>query len=236
MPLCRRILSLLLAIAVTTGPAASAPRALGMVLHADHARVGSGEALSGATVFSGDTLTTTAEGTLRLRLAAAQLYLLPDSAVDLDQAQGWNVAQLRQGGVGFSTGGEERMVVRAADMQVYPSSTQPTHAEIKVVSESELLLTSYRGPLEVMVGSEVRDVAAPGVYRLLLESEPEPQATQAAGRTGARAPKVKRRVLAIILVTAGIGAAIAGIVLYNTREPASPFTPRIRPFPLYSGN
>jgi hypothetical protein len=182
-------------------------------------------------------LTTTAEGTLRIRLASAQVYLQPNTVVALDEAQGWHVAQLRQGGVGFSTSGEERMVVRMDDLQIYPSSAQPTHAEIKVLSPSELLVTSFRGPLEVMVGSEVRPVTEPGVYRMLLEPASEPQATQGAGRTGAGLPKAdRRRVLAIVFVTAAIGAGIAGIVLYNTRDPASPFTPAIRPFPAFLGN
>lgn len=232
---CRRVLAFLLAFAILTAPAAAAPRAVGVVLHAEKARIGSGEALSGATVFSGDTLTTGAEGTLRVRLAAAQVYLQPGSDVAMGEVQGWHVAQLRQGGVGFSTTGDERVVVRTGDVQIYSATAQPTLAEVKLVSANELLVTSIRGPLEVMVGSEVRAVPEAGVYRLLLE--PEPQATQGAGRGRAGAPSVdRRRILAFILIPAAVAAGITGIVLYNAREPASPFTPTIRPFPGFSGN
>lgn len=221
---CRVVIALLAAVALVVTPASAAPRSVGVVLHADKARVGGGEALSGATIFTGDTLSTSAEGTLRVRLATAQLFLQPNTTVAMEEAQGWHVANLREGGVGFSTTGDERVVVRTADAQVYASTAQPTIAEVQVLSPNELLVTSVQGPLEVMVGSEVRAVPGPGVYRMVLE--PEPQATQGAGRTAPGAPKVdKRRVAAFILVPATIAGGITGIVLYNTRGTASPFTP-----------
>jgi hypothetical protein len=227
--------ALLSAVAVVVAPVSAAPRVVGVVLHADKARIGSGEALSGATVFSGDTLTTGVEGTLRIRLASAQLFLQPGSDVALGEVQGWQVAQLRRGGVGFSTTGDDRVVVRTGDVQIYSATAQPTLAEVKLVNANELVVSNVRGPLEVMVGSEVRAVPEPGVYRLLLD--PEPQATQGAGRGRAGAPSVNRgRILAFILIPAAVAAGITGIVLYNTREPASPFTPTIRPFPVLSGN
>lgn len=231
MRLCRVVVALLAAVALVVTPVSAAPRSIGVVLHADKARLGSGEALSGATVFTGDTLSTSAEGTLRVRVATAQLFLQPNTTVAMEEAPGWHVANLHQGRVGFSTTGNERVVVRAADAQVYASTTQPTIAEVQLLSASELLVTSVQGSLEVMVGSEVRAVPGPGVYRMLLE--PEPQATQGAGRTGPGAPRVdKRRLAAFILIPSAIAAGITGIVLYNTRDPASPFTPTFRPLPF----
>jgi hypothetical protein len=228
---CRVVVALLAAATLVVAPASAAPRSVGVVLHADKARVGSGEALSGATIFTGDTLSTSAEGTLRVRLATAQIFLQPNTTVAMEEAQGWHIANLREGGVGFSTTGDERVVVRTADAQVYASTTQPTIAEVQLLSANELLVTSVQGPLEVMVGSEVRTVPGPGVYHMVLEAEP--QATQGAGRTGPGAPQVnKRRILAFILIPSAVAAGITGIVLYNTRDPASPFTPTFRPLPF----
>lgn len=235
----RIVVALWTAVALAAAPASSSPRALGVVLHAENAGLDGSDAIAGASIFSGDKLSTTAEGTLRLRLAAAQLYLLPNAAVELSETQGWQVADLRQGGVGFSTAGGGRIAVRVDDAQVYPASAQPTHAEIRVLHANELLVTSLRGPLEIMVGGDVRPLASPGVYRVLLGAEVAAQDTQPAGRRkgGAGLPPVnRRRVLAIVLVTAAIGGAVAGIVLYNTREPASPYTPPVRLFPAYFGN
>ncbi len=216
MRLSRSILVLLVAVALVTAPAASAPRALGMVLHADQARVGRGEALPGATVFSGDVLTTTAEGTLRIRLATAQLYLLPNSAVGIDEAQGWHVAQLRQGGVGFSTTGDERVVVRTADVQIYPSSTQPTHAEVTFVRPNELLVTSVKGPLEVTVGSEVHAVAEATSYSVLLEQEP--QEIEGVGKEAARRARVMQAITGVTISA----AIITLILLKNAVSPSIP--------------
>lgn len=213
---CRAVLVFLAAAALVAAPASAAPRAVGVVLHADKARVGSGEALSGATVFSGDTLSTTAEGSLRIRLATAQVYLQPSSAVGLNEAQGWHVANLRHGGVGFSTTGDERVVVRTHDVQIYPSSTQPTHAEVAFVRPNELLVTSLKGSLEVMVGSEVHPVAEATAYRVLLEQEP--QEIEGVGKEAARRARV-------VQVATGLTIAAAIITLILLKNAISPSIP-----------
>lgn len=212
----RVVFALLTAAALAAAPLSAAPRAIGVVLHADKARVGSAEALSGATVFSGDTLSTTAEGSLRVRLASAQLYLQPGTSLAMDEAQGWHVANLRQGGVGFSTTGDERVVVRTHDVQIYPASTQPTHAEVAFVRPNELLVTSLKGSLEVMVGSEVHPVAEATAYRVLLEQEP--QEIEGVGKEAARRARV-------IQTATGLTIAAAIITLILLKNAISPSIP-----------
>lgn len=212
----RGVLACLAIVALLAAPASAAPRAVGVVLHADKARIGNGEALSGATVFSNDALSTTPEGSLRIRLSTAQLYLQPSTAVAMDEAQGWHVANLRQGGIGFSTTGDERVVVRTHDVQIYPATTQPTHAEVAFVRPNELLVTSLKGSLEVMVGSEVHPVAEATAYRVLLEQEP--QEIEGVGKEAARRARV-------IQVATGVTIAAAIITLILLKNAISPSIP-----------
>jgi hypothetical protein len=187
-----------------------------MVLHAQDANLRSAPALAGATVFAGDTFSTAAGGSLRLRLSGAQVYLGPASAVALGEENTWHVAALQRGTVGFSTTGDEHVVVRALDVQIYPSSSRPTHAEVAMVSANELVVTSFAGPLEVMVGKEVYPVAEASAYRVLLE--PEPQEIEGAGADAARRAR-------IIGIVAGVTIAAAVITLVLLKNAISPSIP-----------
>ncbi len=216
MRLTRAVVSTFLTVALLLSPAAAAAEPLGVVLQAQGANLRSAQALAGATVFAGDTLSTTPGGSVRLRLSGAQVYLGSDSTVGLAEENTWRVAFLHRGTVGFATTGDEHVVVRALEVQIYPATTQPTHAEVSVVSRSELLVTSFTGPLEVMVGKEVYPVPEASAYRVLLE--PEPQEIEGVGANVAH----RARVIGVI---AGVTIAAAVITLVLLKNAISPSIP-----------
>jgi len=209
-------LSVLLAAALIAAPAGSAPKPLGLILQAQKAQMGNAEALGGATLFAGDTLSTAENGSISLRVAGTQLYLLPGSSATFDGEQDWNVAALHRGGVGFSTQGKDRIVVRGSNVQVYPSTDQPTHGEVTLEGPNQLLVTNYRGALEVMVGGDVIAVPAATAYRVALEAEP--QEVEGVGKEAVRRAKV-------IGVITGLSIAAVAITLILLKNAVSPSIP-----------
>src|SRR2546425_10445979 len=74
--LLRSCLVAILVVTLVEAPVYGSPSAaLGVVLQAQNASVGSGVAATGATIFNGDTLATDSRGWLRVRLGANQFSL-----------------------------------------------------------------------------------------------------------------------------------------------------------------
>lgn len=166
--------SLLIAVLIASlveAPVFAAPsRALGMVLQADRARISSGDAASGATIFDGDTLSTNSRGGLRARLGETQLYLTGNSLATVREAPGGVSATLERGTAVFSSSSPEAFELRASEARVRARSAKPTYAQVTLVGPYELVLTSQRGELEVKIGDEVHAVPEATSYRVYIES------------------------------------------------------------------
>ncbi len=167
------LIAILIVSLVETPVFASPSSALGVVLQAERARVGGGDAVDGATIFDGDTLATGPAGALRVRLGVAQLHLLADSSAALRQTPGMVSAALQRGTVVFSAAAARAIEVRASEARIRPQTAEPTLAQVTLVSPNEFLLTCQRGQLEVLIGNEVHSVSAPTSYRVLIDPEPQ---------------------------------------------------------------
>src|SRR5215472_6031573 len=77
--------------------------ALGTVVFVNRAHVGNANASVGATVFSGDRLSTDEVGSVQIRAGAARLLLASASAAALSQDEGSPAATLTAGTATFST-------------------------------------------------------------------------------------------------------------------------------------
>lgn len=208
--------SLLLAGLLIVAPAMGAPRALGMVLDGQHARVGKVVASSGVTVFAGDTLMTDVNGALRVRVGAAQIYLRENSRAKLDEVLGGVSAELERGIVGFASSGDESVNVLANGVQIRPRNSNPTHGQVLLVSPSELVVTSVSGEIEVLVDNDSHIVPSNSSYRVLLEQDP--QAVEGAGAQAARRAKLVGNIVGWSIA----GAAVTLVILYNVVSPSWP--------------
>lgn len=207
--LMRTCLVALLTGSLAVSPAVAAPaQPLGSVVYADHARLGVASAMGGATVFSGDQLSTEPTGTLRVHLGGGQIYLLPSSTVAVREISGRVGAELLQGTVGFSSTGDSPLVVQVGEAIIRPKSEGPTHARVDRVNAKELVVSSYRGPVEVVVGTETHTIAEATAARVLIA--PDSQGPQG---SGAGAGRRQRAVLIAVGLIAA--AAIIGIVAWR---------------------
>lgn len=190
--------------------------ALGMVTQAQGSQVDRATAASGASVYSGDKLETGADGLMRLRVRATQFYLLASSAATLAGNANAVTADLAQGTIGFSSAGNEAIEVRAEQAVIRPKTSQPTRAQMTVVSPNQLIVSSYRGPLELRVGDEVYSIPELTSYRVDITTVDE-----GSGRFSAR----KTHAVLILLALLAIGGVTAFLVHRALVSPTRPSHP-----------
>lgn len=183
--MCRCLLAALLALGVAESPppvVAATPSAapLGVVLQAEHAAVGADAASGGATVFDGDRLETESGGALRARLGASQIYLLPESTVQVHGMTGGYSAELMRGTLLASAVAGQTFQLLADGATIRPAGNQPAIAQVTRVTAKELTLTARQGSLEVAFGGDVKTIEVGRTYRMdVVETAdgPGPQGT-----------------------------------------------------------
>lgn len=205
--LWRCCLIAVLIVSLVEAPVFAAPApALGVILEAAHARVGGGDAVDGATIFEGDTLSTDPNGTLSVRVGTTHLRLLDDSAAAMRRTSGVVSAALQKGTVIFSSKAARAIEVRASEARIFPKTSEPTLAQVTLVGPNEFLLTCQHGLLEVLVGNEVHTVPAATSYRVVIE--PEADRPQGAGAPARGAAKSHFYLVALILIGVGTGIGV----------------------------
>ena len=168
----RTYLAAILIAALLHLPALGASaKPLGLVIQAEHAQLANAAAASGSTVYAGDSLGTDVGGSLRMRIGVAQFYLLSASAATLAEASTGASATLVHGTAGFSSPSGAGIELRTELATIRAKTAQPTHARVTVVSPNELLITSYRGPLEVDTDGETFVAAEGNTYRLVADPQ-----------------------------------------------------------------
>jgi len=212
----KRALALALAVLLAAAPALAAPKPLGMVLSAEKARLATGLAQTGTSVYAGDAAFTGKAGALMMQLGNAQVQLGGESQANFQESDGRVTALLTRGTLSFSVQGEESMLVYAAGMWIRAQSTASTNGEISVVNENELLVTSRGGALEVILGDETTIVPQNQTARI--RPELDRKVIEGVGEKNGR----KRRLAVYVLTGAGVAAIITCAVLFNTGNSASP--------------
>ena len=169
----------LFGISTFAAPATPASAPLGMVLQAEKAQVGADITTGGATIYDGDHLQTDAGGTLRVQIGGPQMYLREGTTTQVHGFPNGFSAELGTGTVVVSSTPGQTFRLLADGATIRPIGAQGTVAQITKVSNTELLLSSSRGELEVTMGDEVKTVEAGSSYRLEVEtddsSSPQPQ-------------------------------------------------------------
>lgn len=183
----------------------AAAKPLGVVVASQHASVASAAAPDGATVFAGDSISTAANGALRLQTGTAQVYLLSESKAVLSENSGALDVALQRGSVRFSSSGSSQVVVRTPNALVRAAADKSAHSQVALAGPSELVVSNFRGSLEVVVGGEAHAVPEGTTYRVLIESQ-----DQGPAGTGAQAARHHRAMMILL------GAAIAGTVIAFT--------------------
>jgi hypothetical protein len=181
-----RIIAVLLSYTLLITPVWAAPSSsLGTVVYADRAHVGAAQTSVGATVFSGDRLSTEQSGSVQVRAGAARLLLSGASIATLSQEDANPAATLTLGSATFSTANSNAFALHVATAVIRPNTNQPTIGQVTVLNPKELIVKSTRGSLRIAVEDDVREIPEGFAYRIVLDpNAADPQGPRGAGTKG----------------------------------------------------
>ncbi|HKW61365.1 MAG TPA: hypothetical protein VJN89_02365 [Candidatus Acidoferrum sp.] len=215
----RALIVTLLSFSLLVSPLWAAPSAAyGTVVFVNRARVGSANASVGATVFSGDRLSTDDVGSVQIRAGAARLLLASSSAATLSLDEASPAATLTAGTATFSTANSRAFVLHVASASIRPNTDQPTIGKVIVLNPKELVVKSVRGSLQIAVEDDVREIPEGEAYRVVLDPNADPQGPRGAGTKGMGGPPIKAAKSKFIWYAVGITAGVTFLVLHEAWE------------------
>ena len=223
--IARVFLAVLLSLTLLTSPLWAAPSAaLGTVVFANHARVGAADTSVGATVFSGDRLSTDNAGTVQVRVRAARLLLASSTIATLAQEEAGPSATLTAGTATFSTANSKAFSLHVATALVRANTDQPTIGRVTLLGPKELIVKSIRGSLQIAVEDDLREIPEGAAYRVVLDpNAPPPQGPRGAGTKGMGGPPIKGAKSKFIWYAIAITGGVTAYVISEVWE--SPSTP-----------
>jgi hypothetical protein len=175
--ICRFIVAIALVLSFLSilAPAQTPPSpnlALGLVAKSVSAHLGNAAASEGATVYSGDYLSTEDTGSLLVRVGALSLELQASSAAHIYRAPYGAIVELNHGTVIYTTpGGHDNIVIVASDVRVTPVLSLADLGRVSMDDPCNITVYSQRGQVNVQVGSESRLVEEGKAYRVRPENE-----------------------------------------------------------------
>jgi hypothetical protein len=216
----QNFVAIVLSLTLLITPLWGAPSAsFGTVVFADRAHVGSAAASVGATVFSGDRLSTEQTGSVQVRVGAARLLLSGASIATLIQVEASNAATLTRGSATFSTANSKAFALHVASAVIRPYTDGPTIGKVTVLGPKELVVQSTRGSLSIAVEDDVREIPEGVAYRIVLDpNAPDPQGPRGAGTKGIGRPPIKAAKSKFIWYIIGASAGVTIWVLHEVFE------------------
>src|SRR5260370_5932430 len=131
----RSLLALLVSFSLLTTPVWAAPSSsLGTLVYADRAHVGSAQASVGATVFSGDRLSTDQTGSAQVRAGSARLLLSGSSIATLSHEAASPAATLIMGSATFSTANSKAFSLHVSSPVITPNTDHPTIPQVTILN------------------------------------------------------------------------------------------------------
>lgn len=146
--------------------------ALGLVAKTAAAQVDNAEALEGSSIYSGDYLSTSDQGSLLVRIGKLSLELQPSTSAHIYGTPYGAVVELNHGSVLYTTpGGQQNLVIVASDVRVTPSIINADFGRVSMDDPCDITVYSQTGEANVQVGSENRTVEQGKAYRVHAENE-----------------------------------------------------------------
>ena len=188
----QRLLAIAMAFFTTGIPGSGKADALGMVVLADRARLGSMDAAEGTTIYDGDRLSTGAGGSLRLRVGEAIVNLTEQSCVivheDASRAAKAFEAELVSGAVALSKTAGTAAEIVASSARIQPVAETRGVVQVRLVGPHELMVFAQVGPAQIWYRGESETIAEGKSYRVLLnasdDSASEGQVPKNPGKDG----------------------------------------------------
>ncbi|MFI5095942.1 MAG: hypothetical protein ACHQIK_21185 [Candidatus Acidiferrales bacterium] len=145
---------------------------LGLVAKSVSGHIGNAAAPEGATVYSGDYLSTDDAGSMLVRVGPLSLELQGSSVVHIYRAPYGAIVELNRGTVVYTTPGTlENIVIVASDVRVTPVLSLADLGRVSMDDPCDITVYSQRGRVNVQVGSESHLIEEAKAYRVHAVSE-----------------------------------------------------------------
>jgi len=218
--IAKSLLGLLVSFSLLTTPLWAAPSSwLGTIVYADRARFSTGQASVGATIFSGDRLSTDQSGTVQVRAGAARFLLSGASMATFSQEDATPAATLAFGTATFSTANSKAFALHVASAVIRPNSDRPTVGQVTVLNPKELIVKSTRGSLSIAVEDDVREISEGAAYRVVLDpNAADPQGPRGVGTKGNDGPPIKAAKSRFIWYVVGVAGVITIWAVHEALE------------------
>jgi len=138
---------------------------LGVVQQASHASLKQRPVSDGATVFSGEELSTDAGGVLAVSVGGTGVRLLESSRVFLYGGASGPIAELVQGTLVFrKEGSGQNLTIVASDVRILSKGDGAVTGQVLLVSPCEIRVTAVAGQLDVTSGKETKTISEKETY------------------------------------------------------------------------
>jgi hypothetical protein len=154
---------------------------LGIVIQTQDAHLSNANAQIGATVYSGDAITTEQDGTIRLRVGSGQLYLAPSSSASLAQNDKIAHVSVSRGTVGFVAVTSAQLELETPVGSVRPANGQRAQGQVTIIGPNQMIVSAYSGAITVERNGESRTVEAGKSYNVSFDPNGTPVAQAPAG-------------------------------------------------------
>lgn len=164
-------IALVMACAIAPAPAHAQGEpqnpSLGLVAKSSNANIGSAAATEGSTVYSGDYLNTSDNGSLLVRIGGLSFELEASSAAHVYRTPYGAIAELNRGTIIYNTPGtRENLVIVASDVRVTPVLLMADIGRVTIDDPCNITVYSQHGQVNVQAGSESRLVEQGKAYRV----------------------------------------------------------------------
>jgi hypothetical protein len=145
---------------------------LGIVVRSSQASIGNAIASDGATVYSGDYLSTEENGSMLVRVGALSVELESASALHIYRAPYGAVLELNRGSVVYTTPGvKENLVIVASDVRITPDLSLPDLGRVSIDNPCEITVYSQRGQADAKSGKESHVVEEGKAYHVRADNK-----------------------------------------------------------------
>jgi len=145
--------------------------ALGIIVRSSQASIGNATASDGASIYSGDYLSTEDSGSLLVRVGALAVELESSSGLHVYRAPYGAVIELNRGSVIYTTpGGRENLVIVASDVRITPDASLADLGRVTIENPCEIIVYSQRGQANAKAGKETHLVEEGKAYRVRAEN------------------------------------------------------------------
>ncbi len=145
---------------------------IGLVATSQNASIGNTPLTDGATIYSGDYVSTAEQGSLLLRFGTLSLELQGSSAAHVYQAPYGIIVELNHGTVSYTTPGNSRnIVIVANDVRVTPDLSLADLGRVSIDDPCDVTVYTQRGQANVQSGQESHELEEGKSFRVRAENE-----------------------------------------------------------------